>query len=85
MDQLALSAMLADITAVRQRSELLRQYKGYGFNLLQVLVADTDEVKMCRLLPEAVLSRGAREVVFGSRNCCIARVSRVFNQRPAAD
>ena len=52
MDQLALSAMLADITAVRQRSELLRQYKGYGFNLLQVLGADTDEVKMCRLLYE---------------------------------
>ena len=59
MDQLALSAMLADITAVRQRSELLRQYKGYGFNLLQVLGADTDEVKMCRLLYELLSPQGS--------------------------
>jgi len=59
MDQLALSAMLSDITAVRQRSELLRQYKGYGFNLLQVLGADTDEVKMCRLLYELLSPQGS--------------------------
>ena len=59
MDQLALSAMLADITAVRQRNELLRQYKGYGFNLIRLLGAETDEVKICRLIYELLSPDGS--------------------------
>ena len=59
MDQLALSTMLADITAVRQRSELLQRYKGYGFNLIRLLGAKTDEVKICRLLYELLSPNGS--------------------------
>ena len=59
MDQLDLSAMLADITAVRQRNELLRQYKGYGFNLIRLLGAETDEVKICRLIYEMLSPDGS--------------------------
>ena len=58
MNQNTLSTMLADITATRQRSEFLRKYKGYGFNLIRLLGAETDEVKICRLLYELLSPDG---------------------------
>ena len=59
MNQIELSAILSDITVLRQQSELLRKYKGYGFNLIRLLGAETDEVKICRLLYELLSPRGS--------------------------
>ena len=59
MNQMELSSILADITVIRQQSELLRKYKGYGFNLIRLLGAETDEVKICRLLYELLSPKGS--------------------------
>lgn len=59
MDQMELSAMLADITAIRQESALLRQYKGYGFNLVRLLGEGKYEVTICRLLCELLSPNGS--------------------------
>lgn len=59
MNQMELSSILADITVIRQQGELLRKYKGYGFNLIRLLGAETDEVKICRLLYELLSPKGS--------------------------